>query len=77
MGTGAGSVEASIKNLTAIFAWNGREGLKRVKKTETGSIALSMPENHRSQRFLSRCCISWESCRAFYPSQSFAYPSGT
>lgn len=53
MGTGVVSAEASIKTLTAIFVWDGKEGLKRAKKIEMGSIALSMPEKHNLKYFLA------------------------
>lgn len=52
-GTGVVSAEASIKTLTAIFVRDGREGLKRAKKIETDSIAVSMPEKHNLQDFLA------------------------
>jgi len=53
MGTGAALVEVSIKNLTAIFVWDGRKGLNRAKKIEMGSVALLMPENHSLGDFLA------------------------
>lgn len=36
-GTGAAPAEASVKDLTAIFVQDGREGLKHAKRIEMGT----------------------------------------
>lgn len=75
MGTGAVSVEASIKNLTAIFVRDGREGLRRARKIEMGSIALSMPENHSLKYFLADVVSTGRAVGPFTP-KSFVYTFG-